>query len=281
MRTVVHLSDLHFGRVDCRVLEPLAAAVRRLGPQVVCVSGDLTQRARAREFREARDFLNRLPRPQIVVPGNHDVPLDNVVARFLRPLDCYRRYITEDLEPFYTDEEIVVAGVNTARSLTWKGGRINALQVATVYGRLCTLDESMTKIVVTHHPFDLPEAHGPRELVGRAGMAMKRMAMCGADVFLAGHLHIASATHTAARYKIAGYAALVVQAGTATSTRGRGELNSFNVLRIEHPAIAVERHEWDSRAGEFTCRAREMFRHIPGRGWSPGEPMPPSSPRRS
>src|SRR6266550_2681089 len=130
MRTLVHLSDLHFGRVDEQIIEPLISAVTEINPDLVAVSGDLTQRARSRQFRDARAFLNALPQPQIVVPGNHDVPLHNVFTRFLRPLDKYKRHITGDLHPTYVDDEIVVVGVNTARSLTIKGGRINADQVA-------------------------------------------------------------------------------------------------------------------------------------------------------
>src|SRR6266850_7144789 len=116
MRTLVHLSDLHFGRVDERLIKPLIAAVTEINPDLVAVSGDLTQRARSAQFQEARQFLDALPQPQIVVPGNHDVPLYNVFSRFGRPLDKYRRYITEDMQPFYADDEIAVIGINTARS---------------------------------------------------------------------------------------------------------------------------------------------------------------------
>lgn len=82
MRTLVHLSDIHFGRVDATIIEPLVALIAELKPDVVTISGDLTQRARSEQFQEARAFLDRLPNPQIVVPGNHDVPLYNVFARF-------------------------------------------------------------------------------------------------------------------------------------------------------------------------------------------------------
>src|SRR5438128_266924 len=129
MKKIVHLSDLHFGRVDAALVEPLVRAVAGAAPDLIVVSGDLTQRARSSQFREARAFLGRLPRPQVVVPGNHDVPLYDVVERFRRPLEKFRRHITDDLEPFYEDDEMVVAGVNTARSLTRKYGRVNSRQV--------------------------------------------------------------------------------------------------------------------------------------------------------
>src|SRR4030095_274047 len=130
MRTIVHLSDLHFGRIDPAVVAPLIETIRQIKPDLVAVSGDLTQRARSHQFEEARAFLDELPKPQIVVPGNHDVPLHNVFARFLEPLTKYRRYITDDLQPVYEDEEVAIVGVNTARSLVFKGGRINESQVS-------------------------------------------------------------------------------------------------------------------------------------------------------
>src|ERR1041384_7519831 len=157
MRTLVHLSDLHFGRLDERVVEPLLATISAMGPDAIAVSGDLTQRARSEQFKAARAFLDALPRvPLIVVPGNHDVPLYNVWARFAQPLDKYRRYIAADLEPFYADEEVAIIGINTARSLTIKDGRVNKRQVARIRERLCPSADEIVKIIVTHHPFELP-----------------------------------------------------------------------------------------------------------------------------
>ena len=117
MRTIVHLSDLHFGRIDPAILDPLAALIVSMRPDVVVVSGDLTQRARKAQFQGARAYLDRLPKPQVVVPGNHDVPLYRVWERFLSPLGKYRRHFDDDLEPDFIDDEIAVIGINTARSL--------------------------------------------------------------------------------------------------------------------------------------------------------------------
>ena len=267
MRTIVHLSDIHFGRTNRTVVKALIAFVNEIRPDLVAVSGDLTQRARSWQFQEARAFLDALPQPQIVVPGNHDVPLYNVLSRFLNPLDKYRRYITGDLRPVYVDEEMTVVGVNTARSLTFKGGRINKRQVAWVRERLGGPSEKIVKVVVSHHPFDLPEGRRENELVGRAHMAMETLASCRADLFLAGHLHIGHTSHTAKRYQIKGHSALVVQAGTATSTRGRGETNSFNVVRLQHPEITVERVCWQPETTSFALRSTERFRYTPD-GWT-------------
>jgi 3',5'-cyclic AMP phosphodiesterase CpdA len=266
MRTIVHLSDLHFGRVDPAVLNPLIETIKKIDPNLVAVSGDLTQRARSHQFEEAREFLDQLPKPQIIVPGNHDVPLHNIFARFFEPLTKYRRYITADLWPFYADEEIAVLGLNTARSLTIKGGRLNQTQVARMRESFCDLAPGLVKILVTHHPFDLPEGHDESQLVGRARMAMEALASCGADVFLAGHLHVSHTSHSAKRYQIKGHSALVIQAGTATSTRGRGEANSFNLIRIDRPRITVERFEWKPERAQFVLAMTEDFNHTPD-GW--------------
>lgn len=268
MRKIIHLSDLHFGRTDAAVIEPLVVAVNELKPSLVVVSGDLTQRARSHQFKEARAFLDRLPVPQVVVPGNHDVPLWDVFSRFARPLEKYRRYISNDPEPVHEDEEMIVAGINTARSLTRKYGRINERQVARLRERLCAYQDEVFKIIVTHHPFDLPAGADEREIVGRARMAMEAFAACGADLLLAGHLHVGHTARTAGRYKISGHSALVVQAGTATSSRVRGESNSFNVIRLKHPHIQIERRIWQSDAATFKPGPAETFRHTP-EGWTP------------
>lgn len=255
MRTLVHLSDLHFGRVDAAVLEPLCRRVAELRPDVVVVSGDLTQRARPAQFREARQFLDRLPQPQVVVPGNHDVPLYNLLLRFVRPLGGYRRHISENVEPHHVDEEVAVVGMNTARSYIFKGGTIARRQLERLRARLCDLPREVVRIVVTHHPLDLPEGGSARDLVGRARRAMALFAHCGADLLLSGHMHAGFVGNTAARYRLGGYSALLVQAGTATSTRIRGENNSFNVIRIDAPRIEVQRQTWDARAGLFVAGA--------------------------
>jgi len=265
MRTIVHLSDLHFGRLDRRVVEPLVSAIGAIAPDLVAVSGDFTQRARASQFAEARDFLQALPYPRLVVPGNHDVPLYDVARRFLRPLARYRRFIADDLEPMFIDAEIAALGLNSARSLSFGRGRLNAVQIGKAADRLRAVPPNVIKIIVTHHPFDLPDDYDAKHLVGGAKMAMTELASVGADLFLAGHLHVSHIGRTAERYQIAGHSALVVQAGTM-STRQRGEANSFNVLRVNRPHITIERRTWDHDQHTFVEASMRRFTHS-DRGW--------------
>jgi 3',5'-cyclic AMP phosphodiesterase CpdA len=243
-RTVLHLSDLHFGKIDAQVLYPLVTTIAELSPDVIAVSGDLTQRAKPIEFQQAREFLDRLFVPLVVVPGNHDVPLFNPYRRFIQRFDHFHRHITAESVPEFIDGEIAVIGINTARSLTWKWGRVNRAQMTQVRDRLFALPAHVVRIVVMHHPFELPEGVSKLELVGRARMGMDKLAECGADVLLSGHLHSAHISDTVRRYNIYGHSALVVQAGTATSTRQRGEQNSFNILRIDASEINIESWTW-------------------------------------
>jgi len=239
VRVLAHLSDLHFGRSESSLVQALKATLDELRPDLIVISGDLTQRARPAQFREARAFLDALAVPTLVVPGNHDVPLYNLFQRFFHPLGRYRRYIGRDTEPVYLDEEIAVLGVNTARSATLKGGRVARAQLERARTGLRALDGRLVKVIVTHHP-------------------LAALARCGADILLAGHLHA-----SAASVSVNGRA-IVAQAGTATSTRLRDEPNAFNVLRIALREVAIERWSW--AAGAFRPIAAQDFARTPS-GW--------------
>lgn len=245
------------------MLEGLKRALLDSSPDIVVVSGDLTQRAKRHEFLEAKQFLDDLPHPQIVVPGNHDVPLYNVLARWLTPLANFRRFISSDLRPFYSDAEVAVLGINTARSFTFKNGRINHKQVAHACAAFAPLSEHVVRVVVTHHPFALPDNGSRHALLGRARMAMQAFADCKVDVVLSGHLHVSQAVTSEALYA-GDHAALLVQAGTASSSRRRDEPNAFNLLRIAPDCIEIARHTWDGP--RFGVVARQGFHRVTA-GW--------------
>ncbi len=266
MRLIAHLSDLHFGRVDPATLPALHDTLIAACPDIVVVSGDLTQRARPGEFEAARRFLDGLPFPQVVVPGNHDVPLHNVAARIMAPFRTYRSSFGNELEPLFMDLEIAVLGLNTARALTFKNGRINVQQVQRSCARLEGCGPAVTRVIVTHHPFDVPATGDEGDVIGRAGMAMAAFARCRVDLILSGHLHVGRAGPSAVRYGGTGWASLLVQAGTATSTRRRGEVNAFNLIRIDRPHIAVESLAWDDASSTFGSAGTAWFQHTPV-GW--------------
>jgi 3',5'-cyclic AMP phosphodiesterase CpdA len=267
LRKIVHISDIHFGVARKTRIRPLIEAIHRAEPDLTIVSGDLVQWGFPREFRQARWFLEHLPRPMIVVPGNHDVPMSNPLVRFLAPNHRFQKYIAKELNPFYLDNEIAVQGINTAHAWTMRNGKLTREHMKLIEERMCPLPDEITKIVVMHHPIDQAIEMNDKTLVKYARKSMDTLSRCGADLFLSGHMHIGYSGSTQKRYTISGYAALVVQAGTAISAREReGEPNSFNVIYVEHPKIQVDRYWFDVIETQYKLYATESFEHTKD-GW--------------
>jgi 3',5'-cyclic AMP phosphodiesterase CpdA len=278
MRTVAHISDLHFGAVEAALVDALRDAILVLAPDVVAVSGDLTQRARDTQFRAARKFLDSLRLPLVVVPGNHDVPLYDVLSRFGNPLGGFTRHITGERFPAFQDDEVAVCGANTTRSFTIKDGGLRTGDVRRLSAWLDTLPRDLVKLVVCHHPLDGPTGSGQRLTYPPPDVtAMKTLVERGADVFLTGHLHLSSAGYSAVRYPAYSRSAILVGAGTATSHRSRGEGNAFNILRVTPEEVSVDRMTWDPVRGEFSSTHVEIFSRSET-GWAPVVILPTAAP---
>jgi 3',5'-cyclic AMP phosphodiesterase CpdA len=267
MASIAHLSDLHFGRHDPVVAAALEAWLIERRPDLVVISGDFTQRARVGQYRMARAFLDRLEQGGLQVlgvPGNHDVPLYDFLRRFARPLDRYRRYIDEHLCPWFESGDLAVLGINTARSLTFKDGRISHEQMALIRDRFRGVDPAATRILVTHHPlFAMPigdeEEDGMSERVGRHNSALEAIAEAGVHILLAGHYHRSFSKSAREMVEKAG-PELVVQAGTATSTRLRGgERQSFNWIETARDAVELRVETWEESEFRGGAPGRFLF----------------------
>lgn len=248
VRRLVHLSDLHFGRIDEATLEPLVQFIKNQKFDLVVLSGDLTQRARKEQFSAAKKFLDSIPVRQVIVPGNHDVPLWKFWIRFYAPFRSFMNLITKDLEPTFVDDEIAVLGVNTV-SLWSKEGSFRSKKFHKLAERFKDLPPELLKILVTHHPM-------PVEKLESSGLDF--------DLVLAGHEHRPGfSIHTIEKEG----KHLTVQAGTATSTRLRhGLTNSFNVIEVNGFEVKIFHYDWMTEKKEFYLAKEGLF-HRTNSGW--------------
>jgi 3',5'-cyclic AMP phosphodiesterase CpdA len=253
MRTIVHVSDIHFGRTERNMIDALLASVLELAPDLVVISGDLTQRARIREFKEAAEFIAALKQASLsclVIPGNHDIhPLHHIFPRIFRPYKRYRQYIQEDIEPCWSDDCIAVRSVNTVRASSIKDGTISRRQIEEAKKWFSDFRPGVIKIIVTHHPLDLP-ATLRKKLAKRAGYAVRELSECNVDAYLSGHYHQSGTAHAVERYADLPHPALAIQAGTV-SLRIRRETQSFNVLSVGQERIRVDVYAWDQATSRF------------------------------
>jgi 3',5'-cyclic AMP phosphodiesterase CpdA len=272
VRTIAHISDLHFGRHDPAVVELLFEALEQARPHLVVVSGDLTQRARTVQFREADAFLRRIElagMPLVVVPGNHDIPLYDVFRRFLFPLGRYARIVSRGRSAIFQDDELAVLGLNSARSFTRKDGRLNEEQIAGIEHAFADRGAETIRIVVTHHPLvPLPGKQRVEDAAENAEAALAVAQRAHVHLLLAGHNHQSFVDIAPAKIST-DPGVLVVQAGTATSTRRRGEANSFNLLKIAPGTLDVE--VWQSAGAPFGVAAMHHFA-LDKAGWRRIEP---------
>lgn len=263
---IVHLSDLHFGAHDERLVEAVDWQVDELKPDLVVISGDFTQRARTDQFRQACEFLEGLRErghEVLGVPGNHDVPLYDVLRRFLSPLARYRRFIDDSLCPFVELPGVAVLGINTARSFTFKDGRINADQVQFIRDTFARAPSEAMRILVTHHPLFALEVGGEIDrAIGRQELALDAVEESGVDMVLAGHNHHASSQDASDLVTRAG-GVLVVQAGTATSTRVRKQEQSFNVIEIADLCVTITVNAWTGE--DFSANDARRYQWQDGR----------------
>lgn len=240
MKLIAHISDPHFGKHDPTIARALLDELNTFGPALVVVSGDLTQRARRKQFDEARSWLAALEVPSLVVPGNHDISAFDVVRRILVPRHRYRAYVSRELEPWFVDDELAVSGIDTTKRVTTKHGRVTRAQAERATTRFAAHPRRW-RLLVAHHPLIVPPGF-ERDRADGSASALPILEHAGVDVILTGHLHIPYSEGPAGRDPA--HRMIAVHAGTCMSTRLRGEPNGYNHLRFEGEAVTIVQREW-------------------------------------
>ncbi len=228
MSVLLQISDTHFGTEQPTVVEALVALAVHQRPDVVVLSGDITQRARPSQFRAAKAFADRLGAPVLAVPGNHDIALFNLWSRLARPYARYAEVFGENLEPVLSSKDLLVIGVNTTRAWRHKNGEVSSAQIDRVANLLGVASPQQLRLVVVHHPAAVTQAKERTNLLRGHHAALRVWSAAGADLVLGGHIHL---PYTLALHGLA-RGMWVLQAGTAVSSRTRpGAPNSVNILR--------------------------------------------------
>lgn len=249
MKRLAHISDLHFGKTDPRLVMALDEDLDDFDPDLLVVTGDVTQRARLHEFEQARGFLDGLPFARLVVPGNHDIaPLYRPLSRLFNPYGRYTRYFPPTLNSFFADDQVLVMGLNTVHPLRWKEGTVATEQLDWIE-QLVARHPDKFHVLAAHHPL-VHVAERPLEhRVLRHESLLRTLERVGIDLVLTGHLH-ESYDGPARTFGVA-EAILVAQASTATSTRLRGHVNAYNRVTVGGTHVHIELRAYGD--GRFSC----------------------------
>ena len=246
---LVHLTDIHFGGEDAAATEAALAWTCEQQPDLTLVSGDVTLNGLPREFEAARAWLDRLPRPLVVTPGNHDTPYWNIPMRALVPFGRYRKYIGESEWSSFDSGELCLRAANSARGAQprpdWSKGAMKLATCRRAVADFAAAPAGALRVFTCHHP--LVEAVGApvKGDVRRGRNAACVLAEGGCDLILTGHVHVPFAVPLA----LGDGLTYAVGAGTL-STRLRGTPASFNVVTVEGDCLMVVAQGWNGSAFE-------------------------------
>lgn len=267
MTVLLQVSDPHFGTERPAVVAALERLAHAQRPDVLLLSGDITQRATAAQFEAARAFVARLQVPTVLaIPGNHDIPLFDLAARLFRPYGHFRRAFGDELEPEFEDDEVLVLALETTRRWRHADGELSAAQIERVARRLANARPSQWRVVVVHQPIAVTREEDRHNLLHGHEAALKRWAQAGADIIVGGHMHLPFVLALHERDPGIARPMWVVQAGTAVSNRVRADAgNSVNIIRIDavagdaaggfERACTVERWDHNPAAQRFELAA--------------------------
>lgn len=248
---LLHLSDLHFGTEKKSCMDAIQLFCQQNHVEVVAVSGDLTQRARLKQFSDCKQFLDSLDIPYLVVPGNHDIPLYHLWDRVLKPFSQYSKFFGDSQQTLET-ENFYLMGLNSIRRRHHTKGCLSNAQIEYVDDQLNQAPEHKLKLVVVHQPFYTPQCINKlnKDCPTNAKSAIERWEKHHLFGLLHGHLHQTAVYNLSEIFKLdTKHPVLDIHAGTSISWRLRyGLSNSFNTISkdgfVQHYCFDEERKEF-------------------------------------
>lgn len=231
---IIHISDLHFGMHRPELIEPFFADISQLKPDLIMISGDLTQRARAEQYLLFKTFLQRFSMPYVVVPGNHDIPLTNPLSRLIRPFKNYKDYVSAELDAHFTNDVVKVLGVNSATPYRIKDGLLNDETITRIKNYF-SHDSGLVNILFFHH--NLNYFNGMHHPLNNAEELLEYLTESHIHLVCTGHLHYATLKLVA---KKQGGQCAIVHAGSLLCQRSKDNKNSFYVIDVEPGACTIE-----------------------------------------
>jgi len=265
-----HLSDIHFGLEDKAALAWVKREIARVRPAAVAITGDLTMRARHREFDAAVEWISALDVPVTVEVGNHDLPYFNLIERFLDP---YRRIrgIESKVEREIELPGLAIVPLKTAvrwqPRLNWSKGWVSKTALARCLDAIDALPSGTQALIAAHHPLVEVGTRGTA-LTRNGQKAMEELARRPVLAVLSGHVHDA---FDLVQDTVNGPVRMI-GAGTL-SRRLRSTPPSFNEL------------SWDGRELQVAVRNLEqvstrdmMIDDVPEDALPPREPGEPVAP---
>lgn len=249
-KSIIHISDLHFGKINPNVLDSLLTLINTQKVDCVVVTGDITQRARSHQFLAALDFLKKVKAPIISVPGNHDVPLYNIIQRLFTPFKKYNKYIKSFSPSIYKDNDMIIAGIITNNIYTIKDGKISQEEISALYKVFEQNPAHPIRIIACHHPVFKPTTNPSILHLQKQALELKPL------IILSGHDHQSSVEYIDnenEKYP------LLINAGTATSNRTRKEANSLNHIEINFTDIIIKNFIFEE--DKFELKTSRTFRY--------------------
>jgi 3',5'-cyclic AMP phosphodiesterase CpdA len=264
LSVILHLSDTHFGTEQPEVTAALLQLAHEVRPDIAILSGDVTQRARRGQFADAHQFMDALTaRAKLVIPGNHDIPLFNLFARVFNPYGNYCRAFGKELEPQFSNQDVLVIGLNTTRPWRHADGEVSAQQIERVAQQLQRALPGQLRIVVVHQPVFVERASDKENLLHGHQQAINAWAAAGADLILSGHIHLAYMRNLRKELPEVTRSLWTVSAGTAISSRIReGKPNSVNLIRYDaaNPQVCqAERLDFDATSSRFIVAESKLL----------------------